>query len=105
MQGDDILKIIESKRNTMSKGHKAIASFIIEHYDAAAYITASKLGETAGVSESTVVRFACALGYDGYPELQKHLQKIHQNTADECPAYGPGGANVRGRYRPFVTAY
>ena len=60
----------------MSKGHKAIATFIIDHYDAAAYITASKLGETVGVSESTVVRFACALGYDGYPELQKHLQEL-----------------------------
>ncbi len=76
MQGDDILKVIKSRQNHMSKGHKAIASFIIDHYDAAAYITASKLGETVGVSESTVVRFACALGYDGYPELQKHLQEL-----------------------------
>lgn len=76
MQDADILKVIEKKRSTMSKGHKAIASYIVEHYDSAAFITASKLGDTVGVSESTVVRFACALGFDGYPELQKNLQKL-----------------------------
>ena len=76
MQGNDIIKIIESRQSSMSKGHKAIASYIIGHYDTAAFITASKLGETVGVSESTVVRFACALGYDGYPELQKNLQEL-----------------------------
>ena len=76
MQGTDILKVIESRQSTMSKGHRAIASYIISHYDTAAFITASKLGETVGVSESTVVRFACALGCDGYPELQKNLQEL-----------------------------
>ena len=90
MQGDDILKIIQSKKNTMSKGHKAIATFIIDHYDAAAYITASKLGETVGVSESTVVRFACALGYDGYPELQKHLLELIKTRLTNAQRLGLG---------------
>lgn len=62
--------------NTFSKGQKRIASYIEEHYDKAAYMTAFKLGETVGVSESTVVRFASELGYDGYPELQKAMQEM-----------------------------
>lgn len=76
MQDGDIIKVIKEKQLSMSKGHKAIAAYIINHYDVAAFITAAKLGETVGVSESTVVRFACAIGYDGYPELQKKLQKL-----------------------------
>src|SRR5574344_389309 len=59
-----------------SKGQKRIGSFIEEHYDKAAFMTASKLGETVGVSESTVVRFATELGYDGYPKLQKAMQEM-----------------------------
>lgn len=62
--------------NTFSKGQKRIASYIEEHYDKAAYMTAFKLGETVGISESTVVRFASELGYDGYPELQKAMQEM-----------------------------
>ena len=61
---------------TLSKGHKRIASFIQEHYDKAAFMTASRLGDTVGVSESTVVRFATELGFEGYPELQKALQEM-----------------------------
>lgn len=76
MQGNDILRVIKSRQTQMSKGHKAIAAYIINHYDAAAFITAAKLGDTVGVSESTVVRFACAMGFDGYPELQKKLQEL-----------------------------
>lgn len=60
----------------MSKGQKLIAQFIIDNYDKAAFMTASKLGIKVGVSESTVVRFANALGFEGYPELQKALQEI-----------------------------
>jgi len=90
MQGNDILKIIEEKRNTMSKGHKAIASYIIDHYDTAAFITASKLGETVGVSESTVVRFACALGFEGYPELQKNLQELIKTRLTNVQRMGLG---------------
>lgn len=59
-----------------SKGQKRIAQYIQEHYESAAFMTAFKLGETAGVSESTVVRFAAELGFDGYPQLQKAMQEL-----------------------------
>lgn len=62
-----------------SKGQKLIARFIIDHYDKAAFMTASKLGSTVGVSESTAVRFATQLGFDGYPQLQKSLQELIRN--------------------------
>lgn len=65
--------------NSFSKGQKRIALYIEEHYDKAAFMTASKLGETVGVSESTVVRFATELGYDGYPRLQKAMQEMIRN--------------------------
>lgn len=48
----------------MSKGHKAIADYILEHFDQAVFMTAARLGETLGISESTVVRFAAGIGYD-----------------------------------------
>ncbi len=64
------------KMSTFSKGQKRIAAFIEEHYDRAAFMTASKLGKTVGVSESTVVRFATELGYSGYPKLQKAMQEM-----------------------------
>ena len=69
------LELIESAVSNMSKGHKAIANFILESYDKAAYMTAAKLGEEVGVSESTVVRFTTELGFEGYPEFQKALQE------------------------------
>ncbi len=75
----DLLAKIRNEYSTYSKGHKAIANYILDNYDKAAFMTASVLGETAGVSESTVVRFAYALGYSGYPKLQKHLQEIIKN--------------------------
>lgn len=60
-----------------SKGQKRIAQYIQEHYESAAFMTAFKLGETgSGVSESTVVRFAAELGFDGYPQLQKAMQEL-----------------------------
>ena len=59
-----------------SKGQRRIAAYILEHYDEAAYMTASVLGQTVGVSESTVVRFASELGFDGYPQLQKAVQEL-----------------------------
>ena len=61
---------------TFSKGQKQIARFIIDHYDKAAYMTASKMGAEVGISESTVVRFVMELGYEGYAEFQKSLQEI-----------------------------
>ena len=59
-----------------SKGQKRIAAYILENYDKAAFMTASRLGILAGVSESTVVRFASELGYDGYPSMQRALQDM-----------------------------
>lgn len=77
--GRDLLNDIEQMLPHLSKGQKSIARYIGEHYDKAAYMTASKLGATVGVSESTVVRFAIELGYEGYPQLQKELQDIIRN--------------------------
>ena len=71
----NIITRINEKYGKMSKSHKAIAAYISEHYDQAVFMTAAKLGETIGVSESTVVRFASGLGYDGYPEFQKALEE------------------------------
>jgi DNA-binding MurR/RpiR family transcriptional regulator len=90
MQDNDIIKIITEKQSAMSKGHRAIASYIADHYDTVAFITASRLGELVGVSESTVVRFACALGYDGYPELQKKLQELIKTRLTNVQRMGLG---------------
>ena len=72
----NLLKLIEEKMPTFSKGQKRIANYVIENYDKAAYMTASKLGTIVDVSESTVVRFADELGFDGYPEFQHSLREI-----------------------------
>lgn len=74
-----LLVRINQNYKSLSKGHKQIANYIIANYDRAAFITASKMGRVVGVSESTVVRFAYALGYDGYPGLQKSLQELIRN--------------------------
>ena len=79
MDYSDLLKKISQNYPKFSKGQKAIASYITENYDKAAFVTASKMGRIVGVSESTVVRFAYALGYDGYPELQRSLQELIRN--------------------------
>ncbi len=73
---DDLMRIIQSKYSKLSKGQKLIAEFILKQYDKAAFMTASKLGGSVGVSESTVVRFANEIGYEGYPELQRSLQDL-----------------------------
>lgn len=75
----DILFDIQAQMPTFSKGQKLIANFILKSYDKAAFMTASKLGHTVNVSESTVVRFAAELGYDGYPAMQKALQEMIRN--------------------------
>ncbi|MCI8479784.1 MAG: MurR/RpiR family transcriptional regulator [Oscillibacter sp.] len=74
--GKNILHNIESGIDGFSKGQKRIAFYILENYDKAAFMTASKLGQLAEVSESTVVRFASELGYDGYPSMQRALQEM-----------------------------
>ncbi|MCD7821711.1 MAG: MurR/RpiR family transcriptional regulator [Clostridiales bacterium] len=75
----DILATIQENMPHFSKGQKLIANFILNSYDKAAFMTASKLGRTVNVSESTVVRFAAELGYDGYPSMQKALQEMIRN--------------------------
>ncbi len=71
----NFLQLIEQKAPSFSKGQRQIAEYIKEHYDRAAYMTASRLGAVIEVSESTVVRFANALGFEGYPEMQRALQE------------------------------
>ncbi|MCI8772860.1 MAG: MurR/RpiR family transcriptional regulator [Lachnospiraceae bacterium] len=75
----DIITRINQYYGKMSKGQKTIANFIYDHYDQAVFMTAAKLGDTVGVSESTVVRFASYVGYSGYPEFQKDLEEWVQN--------------------------
>ncbi len=75
----DILSLLKTQAPTFSKGQKRIAQYILESYDKAAFMTASRLGKTVGISESTVVRFAVELGYDGYPSMQKALQDMVVN--------------------------
>ncbi len=72
----DLMKNIQFRFPRLSKGQKLIAEYILKHYDKAAFMTAAKLGVSVGVSESTVVRFATELGFDGYPKLQKALQEL-----------------------------
>ena len=76
---NDLLAAISEKLPDFSKSHKLIANFILNHYEKAAYMTALKLGNAVGVSESTVVRFAIEMGFEGYPELQKSLQSHIKN--------------------------
>ncbi len=79
MMHNDLLQHIQSKMGEFSKGQRAIAAYMSDHYDKAAFMTASKLGATVGVSESTVVRFASEIGYEGYPELQHAMQEMIRN--------------------------
>ena len=75
----DLLTRLNDELKTFSKGQRAIAKFILDNYDKAAFMTAGKLGKIVGVSESTVVRFAADLGYDGYPAMRKALQEMIRN--------------------------
>ncbi len=76
---NDVLTKIQAGMSGFSKGQRLIANYITTSYDKAAFMTASKLGRTVNVSESTVVRFAVELGYEGYPTLQKALQEVVRN--------------------------
>lgn len=76
---EDLLKAMEEKMPQFSKSQKLIAGFILDHYEKAAYMTALKLGNAVNVSESTVVRFAISMGYEGYPQLQRSLQSHIKN--------------------------
>ena len=72
----DLLTVIRQMTPGFSKGQRLIAGYIVNHFDKAAFMTASKLGAVVGVSESTVVRFASEIGFEGYPELQRALQEL-----------------------------
>ena len=81
----ELIQRLNQSGKKLSKSHRRIAECIVSHYDKAAFMTASRLGEYVGVSESTVVRFASALGYEGYPQLQRALQELirHRLTASQ----------------------
>lgn len=84
----DTMSRINEKFNKMSKSHKKIATYIIDHYEQAAFMTAAKLGDTVGISESTVVRFAYALGYEGYPQFQEDLADWVKNKLNSVQKIG-----------------
>lgn len=94
---NDLITKIQSELPGFSKGQKQIARFILEHYDKAAFMTASRLGVTVGVSESTVVRFATELGYDGYPHLQRTLQEMIRNKLTSVQRMEVAGDRMGGR--------
>lgn len=85
---EDVLSVLKASAHTFSKGQRKIAAYITEAYDKAAFMTASKLGKTVGVSESTVVRFATELGFDGYPSMQKALQEMVLNRLTSVQRIG-----------------
>lgn len=76
---NELTNRINQVYSSMSKGQKLLATYITDNYDKAVFLTAAKLGEVVGVSESTVVRFASHLGYKGYPEFQKALEEMVRN--------------------------
>lgn len=84
----DVITRINENYGKMSKGQKAISAFIYDHYDQAVFMTAAKLGETVGVSESTVVRYAMFIGYNGYPEFQRDLEDWVQNKINSVQKIG-----------------
>lgn len=77
--GGNLISVINVAMPNLSKGHRAIADYMLENYDKAAFMTAARIGQAVGVSESTVVRFATEIGCDGYPGLQKELQEMIRN--------------------------
>ncbi len=87
-QDINILSLMEDRYAGMSKSHKAIARFIREHYDQAVFMTAARMGEQLGISESTVVRFASGLGFKGYPEFQEELANWVKNKLNSIQRIG-----------------
>lgn len=84
----DILSLLQKKSGSFSKGQRLLAQYITESYDKAAFMTANRLGSVVGVSESTVVRFAVELGYEGYPEMQKAMQDMVLNRLTSVQRIG-----------------
>lgn len=85
---NDIMTLLQQRAPYFSKGQRLLARYITESYDKAAFMTASRLGKTVGVSESTVVRFAVELGYDGYPTMQKAMQEMVLNRLTSVQRLG-----------------
>ena len=81
----DMIDRLNQSGKRLSKGQRRIVEYIAAHYDKAVFMTASRLGECVGVSESTVVRFASAMGYEGYPQLQRAMQELvsHRLTPNQ----------------------
>ena len=94
---DNVLQTIQDNAGTFSKGQKRIAQYIRENYDKAAFMTASRLGEAVQVSESTVVRFAAQLGYEGYPEMQKALQELIRGRLTSIQRIQVSREEIRGQ--------
>lgn len=92
-----ILHLIENNMADFSKGQKRIAAYILKNYDKAAFMTASKLGGLVGVSESTVVRFASELGYDGYPGMQRALQDMIRSRLTSTQRIQVAGDRLSGQ--------
>ena len=88
LQGKDIIELIDEKYVKMSKSHKKIADFIKEHYDQAVFMTAAKIGAVLDISESTVVRFASGLGFDGFPGFQEELADWVKNKLNTVSKMG-----------------
>ena len=101
-EATDLLDIIESRMPEFSKGQKRIAFFLIEHYDQAVYLTAARLGEIAGVSESTVVRFANELGFDGYPKLQRALEELVKNRLTAAQRMRVSSERITGKNKSLL---
>jgi DNA-binding MurR/RpiR family transcriptional regulator len=92
-----ILHMIKSNMSSFSKGQKRIGAYILDNYDKAAFMTASKLGKLVDVSESTVVRFASELGYDGYPSMQRALQEMIRSRLTSTQRIKAAGARLTGQ--------
>ena len=92
----DLLLDIQNKMSTFSKGQKKIAQYLLEHLDKAAFMTAAKLSKTVGTSESTVVRFATEIGFEGYPQMQKALKELSINTLTSIQRMGVAQTNFEG---------
>lgn len=103
MQNDeDLLLQIKNKMPFLSKGQKLIGNYILTHYDKAAFLTASKLGEIVGVSESTVVRFANEFNYDGYPKLQKALEELIKNKLTTVQRIEVTSDKIAGKQKSII---
>ena len=79
---NELTNRINERYSSMSKGQKLLATYITDNYDKAVFLTAARLGEVVGVSESTVVRFAAQLGYKGYPQFQRALEEMVRDKLD-----------------------